>query len=122
MPWRKIRLELGRTAEFVTGSALRGYELIAPLDADGILDVAAWRDDRARAKVRRFWEGEPDAHGELIHTRHRSWAFSYEPGEDDDTPLFRLEKHRLVPGEYVSIREEDGETLPFKVIAVQPAP
>jgi hypothetical protein len=117
--WRKIRLELGRTPQFVNGSPLRGYELVAPLDGKGCLDEAAWRDEKERATVRRFWEGEGDSMGKLIHTRHRTWAFSYQAGEDDDTPFFRLESHHLVPGEYVAITQENGETLPFKVVSVQ---
>jgi len=120
MTWHAIRLELARTPTFVDGSNVRGYELRAPLTADGHLDEDAWRADRKAAVVRRFWAGEPDAEGRLIHTRHRTWAFSYAPGEDDDTPFYHLETHRFVPGEYVSITEQDGETLPFRVTSVRP--
>jgi hypothetical protein len=119
MAWQKIRLELARTPEFVNGSALRGYELVAPLNRKGFLDETAWRRDKTRATALRFWEGEKDIEGNLIHTRHQTWALSYEPGEDDDTPFFRLESHRLAPGEYVSITQENGEALPFKVVSAQ---
>lgn len=119
MVWRKIRLELARTPEFISGNALCGYELTAPVDPHGLLDEDAWRKNKQRATVRRFWQGESDHVGRLIHTRHRTWAFSYEPGEDDDTPFFRLESHHIAPGEYVSVTQENGQTLPFKIVSTQ---
>jgi hypothetical protein len=70
--------------------------------------------------VRRFWDGEDEEHGHLIHTRHRTWAFSYAPGEDDDEPIFHLESHRLAEGEYVTITETDGTALPFRISAMAP--
>ena len=118
MAWCKVRLALARTPQFVEGSRDHGYELRVPLDDSGHLDVAAWQLAKKDAVVMRFWQGEDDQHGQLIHTRHRTWAISYEPGEDDDTPFFHLETHAFVEGEYVSITEHDGETLPFKVVTV----
>jgi len=116
MPWTHIRLELARTDDFPDGSNAHGYDLVAPLDDTGHLDEAMWRDDKTKARVHRFWEGEEDEVGELIHTRHRTWAFSYAPGEDDDEPIFHLETHKLTPGEYITI-SEDGEPMPFRVVA-----
>lgn len=116
----KVRLELARTKEFPDGSAARGYELVLPLDDNGHLDEAAWRETRARYVVRRFWDGEPDEHGHLIHTRRRVWAFSYAPGKDDDTPVFSLASHVFKNGEYISIREQDGETQTFRIVRVAP--
>ena len=117
MTWRRIRLELARSPEFVNGSAEHGYVIVAPLDEAGRLDEPAWRAEKARARVRRFWREEDDELGHLIHTRHRTWAFSYAPGEDDDEPIFHLETHSLSPGEYVSVTEHDGETRTFRVVA-----
>lgn len=122
MVWRRIRLELARTPDFPNGSPEHGYEIVAPTNAEQHLDEAAWREDKARAYVRRFWGDEEDEHGTLIHTRHRVWAFSYEPGEEDDEPIFRLEHHLLAPGEYVSITEHDGETRTFVVVSSEPLP
>jgi hypothetical protein len=116
---RTVRIELARTREFPEGSPTHGYEFTVPLTADGHLDPAGWRAERAHCTVRRFWKGEADQIGRLIHTRHGTWAFSYAPGEDDDTPFFHLEGHVLKAGEYVSIREHDGETLPFRVAFVR---
>jgi hypothetical protein len=119
MNFPKIRLELARTTEFPEGSRKRGYELVAPLDAEGKLDVEEWKKHRKKCTVRRFWEGEDDENGYLVHTRHHTWAFSYAPGEEDDEPLFHLESHVFKEGEYVSITEHDGVIRPFKVIWVR---
>ena len=119
MALKTIRLELARTREFPDGNAACGYEFRAPLTADGRIDVEAWRAHKKDCAVRRFWHGEDDEHGHLIHTRHRTWAFSYAPGEEDDTPFFRFEAHSFVPGEYVTITEKGGEGYPFKVVSAQ---
>ena len=116
---KRIRLEMGRTPESPNGNPNKGYEFIAPLDDDGHIDVEIWRAHKEDCIIRRFWEGEDDAHGNLIHTRHRSWAFSYAPGEDDDEPFFKFESHAFVEGEYVSITGHDGELEPFRVVSVR---
>jgi hypothetical protein len=115
---RKVRLELARTPEFPEGSPACGYELVLPVDREGLLDSQEWRRHREACTVHRFWQDASDEIGRLIHTRHRTWAFSYGPGEEDDEPLFHLETHRLVPGEYVSVKEHDGATLPFRIVSV----
>ena len=120
MPLRTIRLELARTAGFPEGSPARGYELKAPLTADGHLDAGAYAAVKKQCTVRRFWVNEADRLGELVHDgRRRYWAISYEPGEDDDEPFWRLEQHRFAVGDYVTIREQDGESLPFRVASVK---
>jgi len=116
---KKVRLELARMPEVPEGNPNCGYELVLPLDAGGVLDAAEWHEKKERCTVRRFWEGKDDEHGMLIHTRHRTWAFSYAPGEEDDEPVFKLEAHRLVAGEYISITEHDGVTRPFRVAVVK---
>ncbi len=120
MALKTVRLELARCPEFPDGSGAHGYEFVAPLTADGHVDVAAWRQHRADCRVRRFWAGEPDRHGHLIHTRQRTWVFHYdldrEPAEDE--PGYRFDAHVFKPDEYVSITEHDGVTRPFKVVGV----
>lgn len=118
MTWKTIRLELARNREFPEGSASYGYELKAPLNPEGHLDIQAWRSNRAACKVRRFWHGEDDQEGELIHTRN-GWAFSYEPGEDDDEALFKLDRHVFRQGEYVTVKEPGGEDHTFKVAEIR---
>lgn len=120
-----ITLHLARTPGFPDGSTSRGYEITAPLDASGHLDAAAWQAQRDRCRVRRFWTGEPDSHGWLVHRAGgaggATWAIDYDDARsDDDETGFRLSSHKLVPGEYVSIRDAEGELSPFRVALVKP--
>jgi len=49
-------------------------------------------------------------------------VFDYEgTAEWDEEAGFRFAAHRFVPGEYVSIRDEDGDAHTFQVISVEPA-
>ncbi len=119
MSLRTIRLELARTREFPEGSSARGYEFHAPLTADGHIDEAAFRANRAACTVRRFWPGEDDRTGGLHHTRNHQWVFSYAPGEEDDEAFHRLDRHVFRVGEYVTIREPDAGDFTFKVVSVR---
>jgi hypothetical protein len=121
----KITLHLARTKEFPDGSGTHGYVLTAPLDADGHLDLDAWRDHRVACTVRRFWGNEPPAHGWLVHRAGgrdgATWGFDYDSlRKDDDESGFRLGAHRFEPGEYISIKDPVGDTHTFKVAAVEP--
>ncbi len=119
MSLKSIRLELARTPEFPSGNAACGYEFKAPLDAKGHLDAGQWSRHKSSCVVRRFWQNEDEEHGRLLHHRGHKWVFSYRPGDEDDEPIFRFDKHVFVPGEYVSVTEHDGITRPFKVIEVR---
>lgn len=119
MAFKTIRLELARTPEFPEGSAEHGYEFRLPLGSDGHIDEDSWRADKTACTVKRFWGVEDPEEGYLIHTRHRTWAFSYAPGEEDDEPFFRFESHAFKEGEYVSLTGHDGEVYPFKVVSVE---
>ena len=90
----------------------------APLTDDGHLDQDEWRDVKEQCKIRRFWHGEDDEHGHLVH-RGRGWSFQYddEPIEEDE-PLFKLDRHILIEGEYVSITEHDGVLRTFRIVRV----
>ena len=116
-----IKMELARDEEFPLGSRAHGYELVAPLDDDDRIDVEAWRTYRDRCRVKRFWEGEPDAIGHLVRKAGGSWAFHYDihGNEDDDETGYRFADHRFRLGEYVSIREHDEELRTFKVVIVR---
>ena len=49
----------------------------------------------------------------------RARAFDYDPTRSsDDEPGFKLDKHRFVPGEYVSFREHDGAMRTFVIARV----
>jgi hypothetical protein len=117
-----IRLELARDPAHPSGSAGHGYEFVAPLGANGHIDAEAWRKMRNRCRVRRFWEGDPDEMGHLIHRRGGSWAFHVAGDPDEDEPGYKFDAHVFKQGEYVSLRETDGELLTFQVVSVRPAP
>jgi len=117
---KKIRLNLARTKEFPQGSARHGYEFTAPLDATGHIDAALWKKERDHCRVRRFWGSEEEEIGHLIHRPGGSWAFHYDiDGDDDDEAGYRFGAHAFNPGEYVSIKDEDGELHTFQVVTVQ---
>ncbi len=118
MALRSIRLELARTPDHPAGSARHGYEFVAPLDSSGHLDPRGWAQFKAACTVRRFWGEAEDQHGTLVHRRDGKWVFSYAPGDDDDEPIFRLDRHAFVQGDYVSVTEHDGITRPFRIAAV----
>lgn len=117
-----IRLTLARDHDFPDGSDERGYEFVAPLGGDGHIDPEEWRRQRERCTVRRFWSGEDDEHGHLIHTRGRTWAFHYDiDGDpDEDEPGFKFDSHVFKQGEYVSIKEHDGTLKTFRVASTAP--
>jgi hypothetical protein len=116
----KIRLELARTKDSPDGNPRHGYEMVAPLSKDGHLDAKAWPSVSQLCTVRRFVPDEAEEHGLLIHSRGKQWAFSYQIGEEDDEPIYRLADHRFAVGEYISITEHDGITRPFRVVSVMP--
>lgn len=120
MTLMRVRLELARSPDFPEGSAGRGYDFTAPLTKDGRLDAEEWEANKGACTVRRFWEGEPDEQGVLAH-RRGAWFFDYDPksGEDDE-PIFKLDRHTIREGEYLSITEHDGVTRTFKVARITP--
>lgn len=123
---QRIRLHLARAKDFPEGSARHGYEFIAPLDAAGHIDLDGWKAQRALCTVTRFWGNEAPEHGLLVHraggAKGATWVFDYDAGaSDDDEAGYRFGDHAFVPGEYVSVREEDGEMHTFVVFSVVPA-
>jgi hypothetical protein len=119
---KRVRIELARSPEFPQGSSRHGYEFILPLDDDGSLDEEAWRKAPELCTVHRFWGGEDDLTGQLVRKRRGGWAFSYEPGDEDDEAIHRFADHQFREGEYISVREQDGETHTFRVTLIRPAP
>ncbi|MEX0922886.1 MAG: hypothetical protein WD489_07930 [Rhodovibrionaceae bacterium] len=123
MTFMTVRLELARSEDFPEGSAAHGYEFRAPLDAEGHIDAEAWREHRKHCRVWRFWEGENDEFGHLVHHRG-GWSFHYDiqgDAENDETG-FRFDTHSFKEGEYVTLREQDGDTHTFRVVSVRPGP
>lgn len=124
--FKRIRLNLARSKEFPNGSAKHGYEFVAPLDGQGHIDVNLWKTDRAHCRVRRFWEGDDDQVGFVVHKaggpEHARWVFDYDQtAEDDDESGYRFGAHAFKTGEFVSIRDEDGDMHTFVVASVEAA-
>lgn len=122
MALKRIRIELARTPEFPEGSSHHGYEFIAPLTPDGHLDTEEWHISKDFCTVKRFWGDEEEEHGHLRHVG-RGWRFDYAPETDeDDEPLFRLDRHEIREGDYLSVIERDGEALPFRIVSIHSMP
>ena len=123
---KRIRLHLARSKEFPEGSSRHGYEFVAPIDAKGHIDPVLWHQHRDHCRVRRFWNGEPEQVGRLVHkpggAEHARWVFDYDEARaDDDEAGYRFGGHAFIPGEYVSITEDDGDVHTFRVMSVEAA-
>ena len=103
------------------GATERGYDFIAPLDRKGHIELAAWKDLKDRCRVRRFWAHEAEEMGHVVHKRGNVWAFHYDIHGDEshDEFGFRFDSHAFLPGEYVSIKEQDGALRTFRVASVR---
>ncbi len=116
-----MRLARNPGTEFATGDDHRGYTLTAPLTADGHLDEAAYHKARGACLVRRFAHDEDPADGRLMRRGSR-WFFDYDEGDAaEDEPVWRLGEHRFAVGEYVTVTDEDGQPLTYRVMEVSPA-
>jgi hypothetical protein len=116
-------LDLARSKAHPGGSSACGYEFVAPLDRHGHIDIEAWKELRDRCGVRRFWHGEDDRIGRLSHkaggSEGATWVFDYDDDRvDDDEAGYRFGAHAFVPGEYVTVRDQDNAHT-FRVVAVE---
>lgn len=113
-----MRLARNPGTEFASGDDRRGYSLVAPLTADGKLDASAYTRSREVCVVRRFAPDEDPADGHLLR-RGAHWYFDYDDGRlADDEPVYRLGDHRFAVGEYVTVTDDDGRPLTYKVVDV----
>ena len=122
VPLSRIVMRLARNpgTEFADGDDHRGYALTAPLTGDGHLDAAAYAKARANCHVRRFAPDEDPSDGKLARSGQR-WFFDYgDAVAAGEEPVYRLGQHRFAVGEYVSISDEDGRLLTYKVTEVSP--
>jgi hypothetical protein len=115
-----MRLARNPGTEFSGGDDHRGYALTAPLTADGHLDEGAYAKAKGDCVVRRFAPDEDAVDGRLSK-RGQRWFFDYDDDDAaDDEPVHRLGEHRFAVGEYVTVTDEDGRPLTYKVTDVQP--
>lgn len=114
---QRVRLEVARCAEFPNGSHEHGYDFIAPIDEGGHISAEAWKLLRDRCRVKRFWGDEGDEVGHIIHKPGGAWAFHYDIRGDvsHDDSGHHFDTHKLAPGEYISIKEQDGVLRTFFV-------
>ncbi len=117
-----MRLARNPGTEFTNGDDRRGYALTAPLTPDGHLDAAAYAHDRDACQVRRFAPDEDPIDGRLVR-RGARWVFDYGEKREtaEDEPVWRLGDHRFALGEYVTVTDEDGQPLTYRVVEVAPA-
>lgn len=121
MSMKQIVLRLARNKDVPDGDDRQGYVLIAPLSADGKIDLAEWRANKVLCEVRRFHpDPEEQADGRLTHNGSH-WRFHYdEDREGADEAGYRLGDHAFRPGEYVTIRSHGAEPLTYIVTEVEP--
>jgi hypothetical protein len=113
-----MRLARNPGTEFADGDDHRGYTLTAPLTADGMFDEEAYKAAQKQCTVRRFTPDDDPQEG-LLKRRGDRWFFDYdEEDAADDEPLYRLGQHRFSVGEYVSVTDEEGRLLTYKVTEV----
>ena len=112
-----MRLARNPGTEFADGDDHRGYTLTAPLGSDHKLDEPAYKAAKASCTVRRFAPDE-DAQEGLLNRRGDRWFFDYDEDGDDAEPLYKIGDHTFAVGDYVSITDEDGRLLTYKVTDV----
>ena len=118
-----LRLARNPDAGYPVGDDARGYRIVAPLDREGLIDLALWRANKETCTVVRFSPDDDEkADGWLSHYRSH-WYFRYDEAEEGpDEPLFRLGEHKLLVGEYVTVHEADGDALVYRVTESHPVP
>ena len=123
---RKVTLHAARSKEFPDGSIRHGYDFIAPFTEDDHIDLEAWKAHRGECFAHRFWAGEASMQGLLVHRAGgrggSTWAFEWKSpragaGEEEEEG-FRFGDHSFKVGEYVSVREGNGDLLTFRVVSV----
>ena len=117
----RIELELAREPGHPEGDRNHTYRLYLPLTGEGHIDPSAYREMLDWCRVVRNRPGEEQARGRILRGPGGRWVFDYsDAGTRDDEVGFRLSEERFVPGEYVSIREDDDKTHAFRILSVQP--
>lgn len=124
--FRKIKLDEAPAKGAPSGPPVGGYEFFAPLDEEGRIHLETWKKERARCFVHRLERGAIVERGLLVHrpggAGGATWAFDYDPdGTEDDETGYRFGAHAFTPGEYVSVRDDEGVMRTYRVSSVTPA-
>lgn len=118
----RVILRMGRNpdAGYPEGDDSHGYVVVAPLNHEGLLDDALWQAHRRDCTVVRFAPTPAERADGVLARRGDNWFFHFEDqDEGGDESVFRLGAHRLLPGEYLTVREADGDLLTYKVTETQ---
>ena len=124
-PW-DWRAALGRVLPPLVGMALLiGLWAMATQKGGAFPTPAAtfaeaWKLLRDRCRVKRFWGSEADEVGHILHRPGGTWAFHYDIRGDakHDDAGYHFDTHKLAPGEYISLKEQDGVLRTFFVRSV----
>lgn len=114
MAWRAIRLELGCTGEFPKGSVGRAYLIRLPLNDEDGIDVTAFDRDPAKAIFRRHWASQPDRRGKILRAGD-GWQMRC----DGETRSLQFESRPVRLGGQISIVDDDGISLPFRIASIR---
>jgi hypothetical protein len=116
----RVIMRLARNPGVPEGDDSRGYVIVAPLDSEGRFDAALWREHKEACTVRRFSPDKGEIADGWLTNRGGHWYFHYdEAHEGPDEPVYRLADHQFRVGDYVAVREKDGDTLTYKVTETQ---
>ncbi len=117
--FRLIHLELAREPGHPVGDSSHGYDLFLPLLEDGKIDVETSKQHKDSCRVRRIRQDEKQV-GLIRHRGANQWVFDYDKATHaDDEAGFRLGDEHFVVGEYISVREADGNMHTFRVVSVR---
>ena len=118
-PLHHIRLERAREPGAPLGDSHFGYDLVAPLNAEGRLDPEGDIESPSAWRVRHFEGEETVAVGRLRHTSREHWRFHFQAQEGPDVSAPHLGDERFALGDYVSVKDAHGQAHTFKVAQLQ---
>ena len=112
-----VLLVLAQGPGFPEGNVEDHMHLHVTLTAQGHLDGTAWETGDQPWATSRTRPGHAPRTGELVKIEE-GWALRDLGGEDD--PLYTLTAPIVRPGEIVQVSRLDGDTMLYRIVAVEP--